>query len=266
MIFSNRGIDTGMLQQIAEEFRIYSDRMGKLINAHLENLSPSDKDYKKKSIELCHIGKFLTILNENFIILSVGEQPDCIISNSNERVGLEHCIIVENGYKKQEGTSQNIFEKAEHAFRKQFPVLKFLANIWINSDKFVVRKSEYPRIIEEIVTVIHTYYVTGELINNQFINRISISFHTDIIFIPYSGAWIQKYLPEEELKRTIVEKEKLLPIYLSKNNLKKQWLLIVIGGASQSSYRIRNNVNKLNSLFDRVYLMEDFASKIFRIK
>ena len=260
-------IDKAKLQLQIDEFKKSSPVLGDLINDHLNRLSKTDKDYNKKSLEICHAGKFLMLLNSNYTIISVTEKPDFIISESTSSIGLEHCIIVDSKYKKKEGTARNLFEKAEVIYRQRFPDNKFLANIWIKGSEFVLKKAEYEIIIEDIVRVVNHYFTTKELLKNLIIDRISVSFHTNIAFMPNFGAWCQQYVSEDELRMTIRKKEKLLTPVDPESKLKEQWLLIVIGGVGHSSYRVREQFNlKVESQFDRIFLMEDFDCKIYQLK
>jgi len=63
-------------------FQSFRDKLGILLNDHLERLDSKKSDYNKKVLELCHIGKFLILSNENYSINEVREEPDFIFSNS----------------------------------------------------------------------------------------------------------------------------------------------------------------------------------------
>jgi hypothetical protein len=260
-------IDKTNHQTKIEEFNKSSLMLGDLVNDHLKKLSKTDKNYNKKCLEICHVGKFLLLINNNYSIESVTEKPDFIITESTNSIGLEHCVIVDNEYKKKEGTARNLFEKAEVVYRQRFPDDKFLANIWLKKNEFHIKKVENKIIIKDIVRVVNHYFTTRELLKIQIIDRLSVSFHTEIAFIPNFGAWCQQYLSEEELRETIRKKEKLFTPLQPESNLKEQWLLMVVGGVGHSSYRVRENFNlKVESQFDRIFLMEDFDCKIYQLK
>ena len=56
--------------------------------------------------------------------------------------------------------------------------------------------------------------------------------------------------------------------YIRNTGLKEQWLLIVIGSLSQSSYELDSIFDKnfkVESGFTRIFIMEDFKAKLFEI-
>ena len=90
--------------------------------------------------------------------------------------------------------------------------------------------------------------------------------HSRISISGNLGSWWQKNLTIETLTKAIQKKEKLISKY--KENIdKKQWLLIVIGSNGDSSFLIDRNIEyKVESKFDKVFILEDFNNRLFEIK
>ena len=75
-----------------------------LIKKPLAFIDKADRNYDKKSLEICHTGKFLKLLNRNLYIYKVGERPDFILETDNQNyIGLEHEVLIDYEAKKQEG-------------------------------------------------------------------------------------------------------------------------------------------------------------------
>jgi hypothetical protein len=56
--------------------------------------------------------------------------------------------------------------------------------------------------------------------------------------------------------------------YISNTGLNEQWLLIVIGSLSQSSFEIDDNFDdnfSIKSGFDRIFILEDFRGRLFEL-
>ena len=252
---------------IVRPFRSFRDKLGPLINNHLANLDSQKSDYDKKVLELCHIGKFLVLLNENYSITEVREKPDFIISDTYNSVGVEHEILVRDNYKKQEGSIKQLFKQAERAFTIKYPGKNLLINIFIKKGFPIFKKNQTNLLVENINILIADYLDYGILPENELVDDIFAMPHHQLNFEPNEGAWGQATLTEDLLKNAIEKKEKLLKTYIDNSGTKDQWLVIVIGSMGKSSLQMNNNINSVKeSGFARIYLLEDFNGEIVRLK
>ncbi|WP_283637328.1 hypothetical protein [Aquaticitalea lipolytica] len=239
--------------------------LGELIDSHLEPLLTDRRKNQQKILEICHVGKFLMFFENGFEISKVSEKPDFILNNGAEIVGLEHQIVVDNKSKEREGFFKNIFDLAELELQKDNCLPNFLANCYIKP--YVnFRLSEKEELISIIVQVIKKYILTDIFDENPIIERIWKMPHSRISISGNLGSWWQKNLTIETLTKAIQKKEKLISKY--KENIdKKQWLLIVIGSNGDSSFLIDRNIEyKVESKFDKVFILEDFNNRLFEIK
>ena len=62
------------------------------------------------------------------------------------------------------------------------------------------------------------------------------------------------------------KKERKIAAYKA-SGIEKQWLLIVIGSAGESSYEVEGKIEiELKTDFDKVFILEDFKSKLYELK
>jgi len=248
-------------------FHSLRDRLEILLNVHLEKLDSKRSDYHKKVLELCHIGKFLALLNDNYSIIEVRENPDFIVTDSFLKIGIEHEIIVDPEYKKQEGTIKQIFKQAEKAFRLKYPGKDLLVNIFTKKNFPVFQKNKTSIIIENLNSLIANYLEHGILSENNFIEDIFYMPHDRLYFEPNMGAWVQSTLSESVLNEAIEKKEKRLRTYIQNTDINEQWLVMVIGSMGKSSFQMNDKIKTgIDSEFSRIYLMEDFNAKLIRLK
>ena len=80
------------------------------------------------------------------------------------------------------------------------------------------------------------------------------------------GAWWVKDVTKELITKAVRKKELKISAY-KENTGKTQWLLIVIGSTGESSYNLYNPFEiNLKTVFDKVFILEDFNNKLFEIK
>lgn len=238
--------------------------LGNIINNHISELKDDEHKNHKKIVEICHIGKFLMNLDKNASIEKVCEVPDFLINYNGEIIGVEHQIIIDMDNKSYEGFFQNIFRHSELELINDNSFPNILANCWLhhNIQYKLNQKEQYIRIVTE---TIKEYVISGNLKNNPIIQEIRTMPHTQISICPNFGGWIQKYLTNEKLEKSIIEKEKRLNEYKKLAN--KIWLLIVIGGVDASSYQIDHSESyQINSNFDGIFIMEDFYNNLYQLK
>lgn len=236
-----------------------------LITEFTDELNVESYKNEQKILELCHIGKFLMFFDNQYKIEKVSEEPDFIIFSDKNRIGLEHQILIDNKSKEKEGFFGNLVKLAEKELRKDKDLPNFLANIYVHPS-FHGKINEKQELVNEISQIVKIHIQSGELVENEIIDRISSMKHSRISLCPNMGAWWQKEVNLKLIKNAIKKKENKIDNYLKNTNL-QQWLLIVIGGVGKSSYRIENEFNlSIDTKFDKVYILEDFNTNLFEIK
>ncbi|MFO8000437.1 MAG: hypothetical protein R6U46_04275 [Marinilabilia sp.] len=243
-------------------------RLKKQINEPLKKLDKSDKDYNKKTLEICHVIKFLSLLNSGYQISEVREQPDFIIKTlDNHIAGLEHEILVDSNHKKIEGTFADIVKSAEGIFRERHPKTKLLANIYVNTHKKISKKDK-PIHVKTLLSIIEDSVFHNQFSENDLVHNISWHKHSGLNFSCNPGGWCQQSLQHDTVKEYIHKKEIKRLDYIKNTGIEEQWLLIVIGSLNQSSYEIDSRFDKnfsADSGFNRIFLMEDFNARLFEL-
>jgi hypothetical protein len=235
------------------------DLLGKLINEYLDLYTD-----KQKTLEICHAGKFLLFF-DNLKIHQVTEKPDFILFNGIEKIGLEHQIIVEPKSKEREGFFENIFSLAEIELQKDKELPNFLASCYIEPySNFKLKEKEF--LIETIKKVIREYVLNNNFIENPIIERIYIQPHSQKNIHANMGAWWQKNITLETIENSIKKKDSKINSYKEKG-IKTQWLLLVIGGSSDSSFEMDRNLKlEMETEFDKVFVLEDLRNILYELK
>ena len=235
------------------------EMLGKLINVHLE-LFPD----KQKTLEICHTGKFLLFF-DNLKIDQVTEKPDFILFDGNNKIGLEHQIIVESKSKEREGFFQNIFELAEIELKEDKDLPNFLASCYIEPyANFKLIEKEY--LIETVKKVIKEYVLNNNFIENPIIESIFLQPHSQKNIHANMGAWWQKNITIETIENSIKKKNSKIASYRAKG-IKTQWLLLVIGSSGDSSFEMDKNLKLvMETEFDKVFVLEDLRNTLYELK
>lgn len=226
------------------------------------------KEDRKKVIEICHVGKFLMLLNNNTNIEKLIESPDFILNNNGELAGLEHEILVDSNFKEQEGHIDTLMSCVEKEIQNEAQLPNFLANCHMNPN-FKYKLHQKKEIIRDMTNILTMRVKYGLYIENEYFESISIQQPHSQISICVPQSWWQVYITPELITDSIKKKEKKLRRYKQNSKIKKQWLLIVIGSLGQSSYVVddRNQIDiKVETEFDKVFLLEDFYNRLYEIK
>lgn len=240
---------------------LYAKFIGQILDGKDEN----DSNYEQLALETCHVAKLLSQLPGNIRILEKQERPDFIIEYNTVRIGLEHEILVDPEKKKKEGSVKNAINIVERKFREKFPKERKLISLFINPN-IIIRKVNRDNIVDHIFDVVDIYFNESNLIENDYINDISIMKHSRMDIIPNLGGWWQNDLKEEDILDAIHKKEDKLNSYKTNSQTDIQWLLIVIGSLGDSSFEIENSKDygfKIQTKYNRIFLMEDFKAKIY---
>ena len=235
------------------------------VDKFLEPLDYSNTNNKQKILEICHTGKFLFLLDEDYVIHEVSEKPDFILTGQDNFIGLEHQTVVDKKSREREGFFQNIFQIAELELQKDSNLPNFLANCYLIPN-INFKLSEKKKLISIVVNTVREYVLIGVLQENPIIESIHSMEHSQITVSVNLGAWLQKDITQEIIQKAIDKKDKLVLSYNSEIT-SEQWLLLVIGSTGESSYRIdRLKMLNIESKFDRVYILEDLYSNLYQLK
>ncbi len=242
----------------------YVEQVKNLINPFLPSLNTDSSRNHDKILELCHVGKFLTYLEDDFRIEKVSERPDFLIKSNNQLIGLEHHRILDQKSREREGYFENLIRLTEKQIQKDNDTPNFLANCYIK-DSAEIRLDKKSELVSILKSVVKEYVLNNCFIENPIIESISKMPHSKINLVSNLGAWVQKTLTKDILENAIKKKEAKIEQY-RENSVKTQWLLIVIGSLKESSYELTENFEfEYNSKFDRLFLMEDFNGTLFEI-
>lgn len=247
-------------KSIDENFEILS----RLIDPIIYDLQKDRKRNQKKVIEVCHLGKFLMLAGLECNI-TVSEQPDFIVKIGSTSVGIEHQVIVDSKEREYEGFFESVFSKAEVELQADPSLPNFHADCQMQHH-LRYQISDKAQFVNIVKTVISHYIKTNVLLRNKLIESISAMPHDRISLSPNFGAWWQKSVTPEIISSAVAQKDFKHDDYI-KNTSLKQWLLLVIGGLNDSSYQIESDFEiELNTKFDKVFLLEDFRSRVFELK
>lgn len=249
-----------LLKPIGEK-KSLNDCLGEKINHLVKDLDRYNQSDNQKILELCQVGKFLCTYFPNFKILESREQPDFIIADDYEKVGLEHQSIFVDEVLKRNGFFNNISLLAERELTKETEVPNFLVNCYVKNDiSFSVKDKN--DILETFIKVIKEFV----LIENDLFDRLMKMPHSQKSVNVNFGAYMVPVLTEEKLLNAIDKKERKVQNYISNTN-SKQWLLLLIGGVGEHSYYVRNNLElNFNTTFEKVFLFEDFDNRLYQLK
>ncbi len=239
--------------------------LGLLIDDFLVELKNDSKKNEQKILELCQVGKFLMFFENDCIIEKLCEEPDFILKNKHTRIGLEHQQVIDQDSKAKEGFFENICAHAESKLRQDKDLPNFLANIYF--EPHLSRKiSDKNKYINEIYRIVKHYILNEVLLENDIIESIHSMNHSQINVNANLAAWWQKDINEEIIRNAIKKKDDKIESYISNTNL-PQWLLLVIGGVGESSYIFENKFDlKIETRFEKVFLLEDFYNNLYELK
>jgi hypothetical protein len=247
------------------EFERIHTQIGLKINSHLTGLDKRKKQDKQKILELCQIGKFLSIYFNEFEITKVTEKPDFIISNGQVQFGLEHELILDIKAKSEEGFYDNICEKVEVNLEKDPLIPNVLVNLYMKQN-LSFKINEKTDLIKRLTEIVKHFILTGELYDNNIVGEAHKMRHTQKSVNSNFGAYWQKTITKDLILEHILKKEGKISVYRQNTDL-PQWLVLVIGGVGKSSFEVNEMVNiELTTDFENVFLYEDFKNNLYKLK
>jgi len=171
------------------------EKLGQKITDHLVGLDRTKKNDKQKILELCHIGKLLATYYADFDIIEVREKPDFLISNGQITIGLEHEVILDSKSKEKEGFYENICEKVEAILREESDLPNFLVNLYLK-ENISLKLQDKNFIFEKFSDIVRQIVLTGEMQENEFVERAIKMKHSGKSVNPNFGAYWQKSITE----------------------------------------------------------------------
>lgn len=224
------------------------------------------KGNNKKTTEICHIGKFIKLLNESVSIFRLSESPDCLLNTNQGIIGLEHQIIVNKSLREQEGCFETIIRSVEQNLLADSSIPNFFANCDIlpTANYSLSEKSE---VIKTVTNVFKEYIIYDRNIPNPYVENIRLQKYSSKGISIRSNSFGPPLSPSI-IKQAILKKEEKLEQYIRNCN-SPIWLLLVTGNLKNSSYYIEDTQLLsffIHSKFDKIYLLEDFKGKLYRLK
>jgi hypothetical protein len=261
------------LKNLRDEHMLFSQKMHQMVDHLLVN-----ENSDKEKLEICQVGKFLILLDEDISITRKSESPDFIIQIKDKSIGLEHETIrnkktvgnigsIRSLIKKVEQYYINTFTESTTPFQEKYPNCpNMIVDIRFFDDLFSFKKQESSKLSMDVANYVHSLIKGEETEKPDYINRVSIRPHTKVSFIVNTDINKTEKLEFETLKTFIEKKESKVDRYKKISKLKEQWLLVVAGSLNRDSFEIENEFKLDKSGFDRVYLLDDFNAKHYRIK
>lgn len=241
------------------------EKIRQKITQHLVGLDRTKKDDKQKILELCQIGKLLATYFSDFDIIAVREKPDFLISNGQTTIGLEHELILDSKSKEKEGFYENICEKVEARLKEDSDLPNFLVNLYLK-ENISLKLQDKNSTIEKFAEIVKQIVLTGEMQENDFIERAIKMKHSGKSVNANFGAYWQKSITENLILEFIEKKECKIEVY-RQTSVATQWLVLIIGSNGQSSFEV-NSLFKVDikTKFDKIFLYEDFDNKLYELK
>ena len=258
-------IDTKNLAESLKQAKEEMDKLGDNVNLIIRHLL-NDSLNKKEVIEICHAGKFITVLGDKIQIKKKTEAPDFIIEYNGKEIGLEVERILNPHEVQNIKSKQELFEKAAKEFESKFPSVKLLANFWLQ-DGFRFKGNQKNMLTKEIVNFIHELASGNNPPYPIYIENVDLMSHSGVSFNFNEGAYMLSDLPTANLLEAITKKEAKVENYKINSGLDSHWLLLVSGIGSES-FNIEDVElpQKIESQFEHIYLLEDFDAKVTKIK
>lgn len=266
-------LDSDDFKKMIEDKYSFDTKMHLMID-HLVNKS----NLEKENLEICQVGKFLVLLDENISIKSKNESPDFIIEKDDKIIGLEHETIRNMETVPNIGSIRTIAKISEKYFIENYPDCltpfktkyptcpKMIVDIRFVDDLFSFKKSEVTNCSIEIAQYIASVIKGTDIEKPKFLSSVSVHPHTRVNFIVHTDINKTQGLNNETLNLFIKKKELKVKRYREQSGISEQWLLLVAGSLNRDSYEIEKGFGEVQSDFDRIYLLDDFKGKYYKLK
>lgn len=229
------------------------------------NLSIIDKSQKRK--EIIEIGHFIHSFDSSLKIENpLDESPDIILSKGKSTIGVElKDLVILDNEKEKEGIFNKLFKQIETKLKSEKQKISGLYEIEVLNENLPLKNKDKKAIKNEIVALIK-----GQIINQQYIKNITKIDSNSEISLYKSESLTSTLLTQDIIEDKISSKERLLNSY-STQALDEIWLLLVIAGATKSSYNSLENslqITKtaIKSNFSRIFIYNFFERKTIELK
>ena len=256
-------ISNNEISEIIENFTKRYEGLENIINPILEKHTLR----RNEVIEVCQVGKYLHLLNDEVQIIDKSETPDFILQKASKQIGLEHTRLYTEDVKRY-NEIVTLINVAENVYKQKYGSDFLLASIEIKNDKLNYQTNKKKQLATEIAEIVYKVKNSDNIDFPNYIEDIRISKHSQVSFAYKEYNFQAPYLTKERLIKGIRKKEDKIKLYKkSKFDIEDYWLILLVGSLSSVSYQIDDNIDyRTNSIFDRVYLMSDFSGKIIRVK
>jgi len=227
------------------------------------NLSRSDK--KQKTKEIIDLGCFLYYTNRKInIIDTLSEKPDFIILQDQKRIGIElKDLVIRQEEREKEGIIKKLFDDIEKELILNGSKYHGLYEVRFFDDNQSLGKKDREDIKNEIISLI-----TRESSKQTRVKSISKSLKKGVSLYNGVGTCVGN-LKKQTVLEKIQSKENRIKDY-SNHKYDELWLLLILGGTTQSSdysffdQSITNDFFESN--FDKIFIYDFSRREITELK
>lgn len=222
----------------------------------------------KQRLEICHLGKFLALFDDDFTNIVKSESPDFILKYQNQLIGLEVESIKDEKIASKNGSLSKLCKEASKVFQERYPEINLFVTIYFNEKGFVFQKSDSEILINDIINFIYGCYSNEEVNKPVFIESIYMLKGKKTHFLYNEGGFYVNNLTLDILQTAIRKKEKKVNSYKLASCTDIQWLLLTIGAPTSDSYEYGDFPFQMtiDSKFSRIFLMEDTNERFWILK
>lgn len=230
-----------------------------------EDNSSSEIEKKQKQKELVDLGCFIhTYNNSTQITNGLCEKPDFEVVLDGKKIGVElRDLIRDHQAKRNEGTFDSFFREIEKELTAESPDLKGIFRVKFTKDLTVFNR----KIKSELKPIIIEAILKEKQPVSNYIESIQKKPHTGIHLYTSEASMIGN-LERKTIETAVYEKSKRLKVYETQH-LDEVWLLLVLGGAKESSdYNFMEQTifeAPFTTGFDRLFLFDFFRKEIFEL-
>lgn len=251
------------LKEAKKRMNDFGNKLKFIINPFIDDTLP-----KKEVIEVCHVGKFLVVLDKEIKLLEKAKppKPDFIIEYAGEKIGLEVERIFNLEEVQNIKSKQGLFEKAAHEFENSNPKINVMVNFW-TIEGFKFEGNDKKSLISEINSFVVEIVNGNNPVYPSFIEKADFIPHSRVNFNFNEGGYSSEDISNLTLNEAIQKKEAKFSQYKLNTGLDRQWLLLV-SDIGSDSFNIEDVElpKEIESQFEHIYLLEDFEARVTEIK
>ncbi len=243
------------------------DALKELMQEKIKNVDIETFSVEKQS-ELFYVSKFLCH-EAAYTVEEVTESPDFILRGLELKIGLEVSILVDSKKKQEESFKAKLVKAAQEIFKTKYQTDGFLANVYLKQDRYQFAKSDIPRFALQVAEEIYQFYENShtEADDAKFVADVAICKFDEVEFVYNPGGYMVTRGINNHLHKLIAKKETLLHQYFH-SQCDEYWLLVVTTNTSPDSFGIDEESLlqfSASTRFDRLYILEHFKNKLYRI-